>query len=598
MYMKKHLLKILAAFSLCPTLALSEPFDSLLEEDVDVVVSMRSLAETREAWETHPFAELVADPELQAFFAPLMEDEAAEDDEEQGFSDFVEDELGLTLDEFLDLFPGQISIVMFNLPEMMLEDVERPEMALMAEYSGDGERIREIMRKLHEHDFEVRSEDNPDFENKLIEESFIGETLYLDEIFDGEETYIENGYALVDGIFVFADPESRLRSMVEAIKDGPDSPLSENAAYLRSRDRGGRGDLSFYLNLEAIMPPLNKAMLDQSMESGAAMLGLSARSLDAALSLESMLALFLDVDLIEDGLSSHSGIIYREKAGIMSLITYDEGPLPEARYVPGSVFSTSITTFNLGAMLAQLEKLIGAASPTAMPMLDMQMQNVKTQTGIDLRESILQNFGGGLVSLSTLPAADRDDTALLQPEQVILLELENPDALSGAIEALIDLAPGTREMIEVQEFAGERIHTIKPIQDPSMADASGENVSYVITRTHFIMNIGKIGLLQEVLTRMESGEDGFWQGDDVDALFEDIAMDNAVSRSYVDLEPMVSAMFQSFVDAMALGVGDFYLDEDLIPEDLDVPFYGVTEANEEEDGIFSRSLLKKKETAN
>ena len=594
--MKKTYFNILAALSLLPSVALAAPFDSLLEEDVDMVVSMRSLAESRAAWDTHPFAEFAENPEIQAFFAPLMGAASEDEDEEESFSEFMENELELTVDELFEIFPGQMAVAMFNMPEMMMEEDDQPSIAIMAEYSGDGERIDELMRKFHEQDFETRVEDNPDFENKIIEETFMGETLYLDEIFDGEEANIENGYALVDGVFVFAHPEARLRSMVEMIKDGPESPLSENAAYMRSRERGGRGDLSFYFNMEEIMPPLNKVLLEQSMEGGAAMFGLSAKSLDAALSLESMQALFFDVDLIEEGLSSHSGIIYREKTGLLSLLTYEGGPLPEARYVPSSVFSTSITTFNVGGMLAQLEALMGAASPTLPPLIEMQMQNVRTQTGVDLRESILQNFGGGLVSLSTLPVAARDSLAFLQPEQVFLLELRNAEALSGAIEALIDMAPGAREMIEVQEFAGETIHTIKAVEDPNMPEASGEDVSYVITRTHFIMNVGSVGLLQEVLSRIESGEAGFWQSAEADEYFEKIAMDGAVSRSYVDLEQMAVPLLQTFADAMALS-GEFDFDSGQISDDLAVPFHGITEANQEEDGLFSRTLLIKKETS-
>jgi hypothetical protein len=554
---------------------------------------MHSLAELHAAWEGHPFAEIAENSDLQAFFAPLLE--AASDDEDDNTIGFMENELGLTVDEFLEIFPGQIAVAMFNLPELAMKVEDRPSVGFMAEFSGDGERIKEMMKMLHEKSLEVRKEGNSDFESKLIEETFMGEALYFAEIFDGEETYIENGYALIDGIFVFADPESRLRSLVETIKDGPESPLSENAAYIRSRERGGRGDASVYVNLEEIMPPLNKALLEFSMEGGAAMFGVSANSLDAALSLESMQALFVDVDLIEEGLSTHSGIIYREKAGLMGLFTYNNGPLPEARYIPESIFSTSITTFDVSAMVAKLEQFLGAASPTLPPLIEMQMQNVRTQTGIDLRESILQNFGGGLVTLATLPAAQRDDPTFIQPEQVILLELRNPEALSGAVEALIDMAPGVRELIEVQEFAGERIHTIKTIEDPMMPEASGEDVSYVITRTHFIINIGSIGLLQEVLSRIESGDDGFWQSAEAERLFEDMAMDGAVSRSYLDLEQMAVPMMQTFAETMALSGNGF--DPDGVPAGLSMPFHGLAEVNQEDDGLFSRSYIIKKESS-
>ena len=590
----KHCLNYFAAACLLTTSVWSAPFNSILEEDVDIVLSLRSLAESRESWSDNPFARVFNDPELQAFFAPMIE--AAMEGKDESFTQVMEDEFGLTWDEFFVLFPGEFGVALYNLPEMLLGEAERPELVIMAEFSGDAKRMAELMQVQFERNAAKQKEGNPDIEHTLIEESFMGETLYLDETFDGVETYIEDGYALVDNIFVLATPESTLRAVVEGIKDEPGAALSDNEIFLRSRERGGRGDLSVFINLEAILPPLNQAMLTTAMNGGAAMFGLSAASLDAALSLESLQAMYFDLDLIEEGMSSHSGLIYREKEGLASFMTYGNGPLPEARYVPESVFSSSVTNFNLGEMLAQLESLLGGASPTLPPLIDIQMQNVKTQTGVDLRTAILENFGGDLVSLSTIPEGG-GAAAILEPEQVILIELRDAEALSGAFEALIDLVPGMRELIEVQEFAGERVHTIKGMSDPNMPEVKTQDVSYVITRSHFILNLGDIGLLQNVLTRIESGEDGFWQTEETEKLFEKLSMDRPVFRFYADFEQLVVPVLESIVQAGQLAGDGGLFDGDKIPQDLKMPFHAITEMNEEDDGFFSRSLIIEKEVA-
>lgn len=573
----------------------AESFHSQIEDDVDIVISMRSLAESRRQWKGHPFAQVVEDPQVQDFFAPLID--AQNESDEEGFTEVMENEFGLTWDELFELFPGELAIALHNLPELVMGDAERPELVIMADYTGSPERLSELMQIQFERNAESQKEFNPLVEHSLIEESFMGETLYLDETYDGEQTYIEDGYALVDGIFVLASPETRLRLAVEAIKAKPDRAMARNESYLRSRERGGRGDLQVYVNLEAILPPLNDALLKKSMESGAAMFGLSAKSLNAALSLESLLALFLDVDLMESGLRSHSGVIYREKAGLMRLMTYTGGPLPEARYVPGGVFSTSTTTFDFGAMLAQLEVLLGGASPTLPPLIDMQLQNVRTHTGVDVRSAILENFAGGLVSLSILPEGGQATVPMAQPEQVIVIGLHDAEALSSALEALKDLAPGMRELIETQEFAGQTIHTVKATPMAGAPESSANDVSYVITRTHFILNIGGVGLLQEVLSNLESGEEGFWQRAESELLFEQIAEPGAVSRSYVDLEKLVLPIFESIAQTSQLGGDSTALDSARIPKNLPVPFHLISEVNEEEDGIFGRSMILQREAA-
>jgi hypothetical protein len=572
------------------SLLTAAPLSTLIDEDVSVLVSIRSLAESRAAWAGHPITEIYQNPELQEFFQPFFETETMLSDEES-ITEVLEHEFDLSWDELFDLFPGQMGLAWFNLSALALGTSEQAELAVLAEFSGSHARMTELMQVQFDRNAAKHQERNPDVEHHLIEESFMGESLFFDEVFDGEKTYIEDGYALVDGIFILATPDTRLRSMVEAIKAGPEAPLSDNANYLRAREQGGRGDLSVFVNLEAILPPLNAKLIETSMQSGAAMLGLSSNSLDTALSLEAMQACYFDVDLVDDGLSGCSGLIYREKTGLLRLLTYGEGPLPEARFVPEGVFSSTITTFDVGAMLAEFEGLLTAAS-SSMPMLiDLQMQNIRTNTGVDLRAGLLENLGGEMVTLSVLPEQAREVSTPIQPEQVFLINLNDAEAFSNVLEALKDLSPGVREQIQSRQFAGETIYTIQSMGAPGISNEQMTAVSYVITRSKLIVGIGSGGLLQEVLTSMEQGGDGFWQLAETEALYESIRQPNAVSRSYVDLGEFLVPILQSIAQASQMRGEGSALDFGQIPRDLSLPFYMVSELSEADDGLFSRVLI-------
>lgn len=571
------------------------PLADYVESDVQLVLSARSLAESYEQWERNPVAEIYDDESLQAFISAFTDDESENDaGGTDGFVVTMEDEFGLTVDDFFELFPGQFTLAFYNLTDGILNGGQATEGALLIECSGDTDRISELMQIQFERNAKAQKEINPLVEHVMIEETFMGETLYMDETFDGEETYIEDGYALVDGIFILAT-EERLRRTVELIKEGGES-ISKTEAYQRAIEQSGLGDVRAYCNLSAFLEPLNEAMLAAVMKGGLAMFGVTAQSMDKALSLEAMQSLFIELNLVEDGMLLHGGMIYSEKAGLLRLLTYTDDDLPAATYIPDSVLATSISSFDFSAMLSELEKLLALASPSVPMLLDIQLQQIKTNTGVDLRASMLENFSGDVVSLSVMKEASRDAEVPLV-EQIYVMEVKDGQFLSEAMGALQDLVPGMRDMIQTQEYEGETIHTFKGQANSMQPDAPVNDVSYVITRSEFILNIGRVGLLQEVLSRMSNSDSGFWQNEDTEQMFELITQPNPVTRSYVDLAQMVKPMLQSFLLASSMGGLGPSIDVSKIPSDLNIPLVLISESNEAPDGLFMRARILKREVA-
>ena len=593
--MNKILLSIVCAGLSCSAVS-AVPFQEIIGEDADLFVTVRSVSETREQWATHPIAELFEDEELLDFFDQVTAEDAIDvaADEEEDF-DAVLEAFGLTLDELFELFPGQASLAFYKLADQMFDRVDREEMVLMAEFSGDAERLNELMQIQFERNMKAQQAVNPLVEHEMIEESFMGETLYFDQTFNGETTYIEDGYAFVNGIVVLATPESRLREAVESIKEGASDPIAVVDVYRRSREDAGRGDFSVYLNLENLMPPLNAALADLPMVNHLAMFGVTSQSLQNALSLESLQAVYADLDLIADGVLAHYGMIYDEKRGFLSLLSYGQGELPEARYVPEDVLSSAVSLFDCSAMLENLEKVLTSASPTLPPMIDMQLQMMQTNTGVDLRASILENFGSRVVNLSVLNEAGLDGVAMAEPQQLFLVELKDAQALAQAIEAFKDMVPGARAMIEAQEYEGQTIYTIHGPSDPNVPDAQQADVSYVMTRSELIVNVGRVGLLHQVLSRMGEGSDGLWQSPGVEVLFERIEQPNAVTRSYVNAEQMIEPFFRSLLEAGELSGLTKHMSTDQIPSDLDASYRLISEINEAPDSLFGRTLIIKSE---
>jgi len=573
------------------------PFQEIIGEDAELFCTVRSLSETRAQWATHPIAALFEDAELLAFFDAMKSDDTLEDggsaDEPAGFTEVMEDVFGLSYDELFELFPGQASLAFYNLSGQALGQAESEEMVLMAEFSGDAARLDTLMKIQFERNMAAHQAINPLVEHELIEESFMGETLYFDETFNGVVTYIEDGYALVDGIVVLAAPESRLRAAVESIKEGASAPIADSAVYQRSREQGGRGDFGVYSNLEKLMPTLNRALIAHPAVNNLAIFGVTAQSLDSALSLESLQALYVDFDLIDSGLLSHYGLIYREKLGFLSLMSYANTALPEAHYVAEGALSSSISTFDCSAMLANFERLLTSASPTLPPLIDMQLQIAKAKTGVDLRAALLDNFGSQTVSLSVLPEAHLDNSEIADPQQLFVIEVKDAQALAQAIEAFKDLAPSLRAMIEEQMYEGQTIYTIRDSGEPDIQN--GNTVSYALLRSSLIVNVGELGLLHKVLTRMSEGGEGLWQSAETEELFERIERPNAVTRSFVNAEMMVEPLFESLLQMAELSGLMEDMSKAEIPSRLDSAYRMISELNEAPDGFFGRTLIIKSE---
>ena len=573
------------------------PFQEIIGEDAELFCTVRSLSETRAQWATHPIAALFEDAELLAFFDAMKGDDTLEDggsaDEPAGFTEVMEDVFGLSYDELFELFPGQASLAFYNLSGQALGQAESEEMVLMAEFSGDAARLDTLMKIQFERNMAAHQAINPLVEHELIEESFMGETLYFDETFNGVATYIEDGYALVDGIVVLAAPESRLRAAVESIKEGASAPIANSAVYQRSREQGGRGDFGVYSNLEKLMPTLNRALIAHPAVNNLAIFGVTAQSLDSALSLESLQALYVDFDLIDSGLLSHYGLIYREKLGFLSLMSYADTALPEAHYVAEGALSSSISTFDCSAMLANFERLLTSASPTLPPLIDMQLQIAKAKTGVDLRAALLDNFGSQTVSLSVLPEAHLDNSEIADPQQLFVIEVKDAQALAQAIEAFKDLAPSLRAMIEEQMYEGQTIYTIRDSGEPDIQN--GNTLSYALLRSSLIVNVGELGLLHKVLTRMSEGGEGLWQSAETEELFERIERPNAVTRSFVNAEMMVEPLFESLLQMAELSGLMEDMSKAEIPSRLDSAYRMISELNEAPDGFFGRTLIIKSE---
>lgn len=587
--MMRLTLSILTLLAAAGVHATGKDLDQIITAEADAMLMVQDISSLRAAWREHPLVHDMEQLSLAEWFGPLLSQPGSGGDN-AGYQQVL-DEFGLNLDSLFELFPGQAGLALYNLSDMLLQKAERPDLVILANFSGSAEQLDALMQIQFKRNAQAQQSVNPAIEHKLIQEQFMGQTLYLDEVFDGEKTYIEDGYALVDGIFILASPAERLRATVESIKTENGQPLARRAAYQQVGEASGQVDARFYLNVEAFAPDLSEELRTQTMPAPMAMFGVSGPSLNTALALEALQAFSLDFKLQAAGVTAHSALIYREKAGLLSLLTYAEGALPQAGFVPVGALSSSVSLFDLSAMFTQLEAILGTASPSAPALLNIQLQQIKTRTGVDLRRALLGNFGTEIVSFSILPEAAPGENALAVAEQVYVLEIQDAAALSGALEALKDMIPGARGQIQTRDFAGETIHSYSSPANPAMPAAPAISFSYVVTRTHLILCAGQVGTLQSVLTAMQSGDSGFWQSAAIQPLVEQFEKKAAVARAYTDLGQAMESLFKTMESIRQLSANADAHTPVKMPE---LPWHFLAETYSAREGLFSHMMLTRK----
>ena len=479
-----------------------------------------------------------------------------------------------------------MSLSFYGITDLLLKKTDRVEFVLMADYRGTEEKLDELLQIQFERNADAHKERIAGVKHELVKEDFIGERL-LDEVFNGSETYIEDGYALVDGIWILATPVERLRSAVEAVKEAGVETIANLDAYAALSEQADAGDLSVLIHLESLAAPLSPALHDLVGKSGFAMAGITGQSLEAALGLDDLQAYGLELRLTDDGLSADSGLVYCEKSGLITLLTYKGGALPDASYVPAGVFSSSVVHFDVSEMLANLESLLRVTSPVLAPMLDIQLQNLRNSTGIDLRSAVLENFGSEMVTFALLPEkADASEEIFFQ-EQFLAIEVIDSQALSQAFEALLDSIPNARKVFKVKDFEGEKIYTVRT---PTPDGSNSEEVSFAITRNHLIVHKGAVVVLQEAIASMLGGREGFWDLESTLDLFDSLGVGEPVARYYADLGQMICPIMGPVLEVLAWGGVDVPEVTEL-PDDSDFPFVVVSESYELSEGFFTKMSI-------
>jgi hypothetical protein len=343
----------------------ADRIEAIIPADTDMVLMIDDVPRFLERWSESPLGRAWNDPQMKRFLAPMREDM-----EIDRWEEIVRGETGLELDEILGAFTGQVALLLPNLQQIIeaAEDEDPEQVAVLAEIGKDDE----VVRRLLELDLDS-SRDELEENEKLeeLEEEFQGEILHVRRLTtaDGEEE--SEGWAIVEGFAVMAEPKSYLQQIVAALKErASDSPLKENPGFRKVRGRVPATDLLLYFNFNAVLPMIEETIKrDLDNPEGPNPMGLTGQAVLDALAFDAIQSLFLSTTMLDGATHIDVGLQYTANRGLIKILAFEPGPVQLPGFLPDDAVEASVANFSLGVFGSLGNRIVAAKylRPAAQP---------------------------------------------------------------------------------------------------------------------------------------------------------------------------------------------------------------------------------------
>jgi len=580
-----------------------------LPEDTVACFYIRNLKSFSEKWKSHPFNaythELFAGKSKQTGKSRKSGRFDTRKNGEKSFSDAIEEELGVSLEKIPDIFPGQWAVAMIgsDIEDFLETDGRKkkrkdlPLVSLM-EHNGDTDAIVSMIRSSAA--FDAKKEGS---KHRIVEERYLGASLYIEEIEKNNHVYDAGGYAIAGNVFVMATKIPRLKETVARLYEKDEQSIYDSKRFSDAMDRIGKDDAYFYIDLAMPVKWIRRAAIKfgrKNRSGGQKQNGpqfFSPQRFLSALHLESFAAIFAGIDVSDPVSRIDSGLFLNDRKGMASLLRYGRGPLRLPDYIADDVVGARVSLFDLPHFLTRLESLVNTAMPMAGGIYNGYLAQIKAETGVDVKESLLKNLGPGITiidfnrDISPAAAGSARKYSENKTSQVVGISISDRQGFTTAVEAIKTIIGGP-DRFQKQTYLGYDIYTLK---NPAQTTGPIQGISYAVCDdTCFFANGGVDGI-KKVIARLKRPGKTIWQTDTLKKAFKMLPPGN-VAISYVDLGHFLKSMASvSRFAEMGLEHGKkraFNLDENNLPG---IPFCLVSAVYFEKQGLFSHALVLKKE---
>ncbi|HTJ78877.1 MAG TPA: hypothetical protein VL357_07750 [Rariglobus sp.] len=530
-------LAVLIPLSVCAAPAV--PLVNLVDDHAAIAISITDVPALLKGWDASPFAKTWNDPQVSKFFAPLREKMKIDEWDAK-----AKDATGSTVRELLALADGEALFAMPSVDFSAMKDMKTPPLLIAIHVGEQAPKVEKLMA------------------DSLVKEKMQDQT----ETFDGVTVHIipskktDDGdvkarsddfiWALDDGVWIIGLQKERVFAAIDALKNGGvDAALGKSVHFLSAREHTGDDQALFYMNLATVYPILKDAVAAKKTANNAPNpLGIDPETLLGALGLDALGEIYYAAHFGPKDARMDFGLTYTEERGLLKLMSYQPGPVPQADWIPSKWPVVSISQFSVPQAYAGLEQLLDAISPMLSGMAQGQITALNRKLGIDLKRDLIGSLGNQLVSAYALPSGL--DSGQMPPwdqmDQLIAVSLDNVDAFTQAIEALKQMAggPAADQLFTKRDYLGQTIYTLNTHTQPGAKPVRG--FSYAIANRVLLVGVGSSATVENVLQGMRDGQGAFWKRDEIKAALAGMPAD-AGTIQLTDMRVVISSLLEMAV---------------------------------------------------
>jgi hypothetical protein len=474
--------------------------------------------------ENHPVAKAFPLAELKALFYKLSGTSA---DYEEETKKFLAQETGVSYDDLVKKM-GRLAFSLHDLkiPSNPTPENVRMEFSIAEEVDADEafvEKYIQAMVKLVKKEIEKQGKTSGNdidkvlgkladlFDHSTVEHA--GAKIHVFKLKDTDETkgapdfVREWAFTVYNKMLLGSSGQDQVEEMVDRLKAGGETgSLAASSYYKADHDKTGKSLAVASLNLETIGSLVEKYALPLAEGSD-----IDAKKIWTTLGGDKLKSAVLAMNGAEETIDLAALLTYSEKPGLLALPAIPGAGTPPS-FFPKDLSSASYQQLDLSKTFENVEKLVTEVYPPAGPALNLGLNMVQQQTGVDLRKEIIDQLGPDIWSVSSVSKEEvKLDSgkpnglmAMSMGKEVLGIRVKDSKAVGLAIKTLINKAGQEDALFEKQEYQGFTINVIK--------DTPNEfKVGWVLTDDWLILSIGDQPALEQVLSRLSKKDtDGFF----------------------------------------------------------------------------------------
>jgi hypothetical protein len=396
------------------------------------------------------------------------------------------------------------------------------------------------------------------------------------------------GWAVANKTFVLA-PAQELRDVVDAILNGRKNSIADTAIWKRSAAAAGKNDFFAFINTPLLTAELRAFVVKQNpKDKDEAPNPLEPDPIHAydTLALDAVDEIWATYKLTADGLSAKSSLAYKEKRGLLTLLTLK----PLETFVPNYISSNQAGFATAGIDLNQawknVETLFQTALPAIKPLFDMQISKLKKDEGLDLRGALFDNFGENLTQVYSISAPKTKgkksrSIGTLGLDGLYVIGFRDTAKLDALIRTALSKAghkDAEEALFQIKDFMGVKINRLKESDEISF--------SYALFDGKLFLAIGE-GVLENAIAEFKSPQKPLSKSPYIQQILRKVPKD-ASFFTYSDLGNTLAGYFGIFEAILAVeGKTSKVIDISKRPKAEDIPWVSYGYATERGNEIIS-----------